>query len=862
MRHHRVAVACVGTVSLALALSFSSAASAAISYTTIGSNYTQNFDSLPLTPTNASLIPSGQEWQDDTATPGTGYVSIPGWYLYHTTDPGGGTPENGLNNHQRLRASSGNSTTGSFYSFGTNSSTDRALGNLTSSTIDTSHYGLRLTNNTGTTLGQITLQYTGEQWRDGGAASPGSVAQSVAFGYAVTDSTPTNVGNFSVSGNPGGLSAVTTVAGLGFTSPTFGATTAASLDGNSAANRVTKSLTFGGFYWAPGQDLWLRWTDNDDTGNDHGLGIDDLTFSANVAVEVNSVTSGLVSSPSTWSDNQAPGPVKNYHVVSGHTVTLDSAFTGDVLAVDNGTVSFNSNGQSFSLISVEAGGNLSESVTGDFTLGTAASTLRVNHAVTFNGFEAGSDFSLAADVIGSGDINFQSNGAGSDVILTRAGGHTGRIRFNGTGDKVRLQGPETFNIIEMNSTGANTLSYESTTAGQLIGNEVIFNQAGTLDHAATLDRLQGPFTVTANATVAVDLTKTFTGNERRLLIGDSGDSQGHLQGSGSINVNGTVAPPSGGDITRNEFEIGGTTPEPAAELVDSYSGTLTANDYVNVEIRHSLPNAKVVINSNALVDMGHQVIASTKTIRLGEVEVNSGGILEVGFEQSSATNDGHHAYNLTLSAQGTRSGSLTLNGGSTTRMQINGTASDQFDRITAQGSVSLNGTLDVLINPVASTGTNAVYSPQLNDTFNIITLALPPVQGDYDSSGTVNSLDYGVWKSTFGDTVTAGTGADGNQNGVIDAGDYAIWRKKSGATSALGSITGTFSALNIVDPTNTLAGSGFTLEAIYSATQVQLKVVTAGSGASLGAPVPEPGTIALLGLMLPALLAGRRTRRA
>ena len=385
---------CAAVICTFLALAIQAESRAAISYSVINSSYAQNFDSLPSSPVNASLIGSGQEWQDDTSTPAAGYVSIPGWYLYHASDPGGGTPENGFNDHQRLRAGTGSSNTGSFYSFGiagTNPVTDRALGSLGSSTIDDTFYGLRLTNNTGTTLGQITVQYTGEQWRDGGTSTTGSVAQSVSFGYAVTNSSPTNIGNFSTVGNPGGLSGVTTVAGLGFTSPVFGATSGAAKDGNDGANRTAVSLTFGGFYWAPGQDLWLRWSDPDHPSNDHGLGIDDLTFSANLAVEVNSVTSGLASNGSTWSDNQAPAPVKNYHVVGGHVVTLDAPFTGDVLFIDNGTVDVTASSQSFTLISVESGGTLTESVVGDLTLGTAASTLRLNNSVTFNGFEPGTN---------------------------------------------------------------------------------------------------------------------------------------------------------------------------------------------------------------------------------------------------------------------------------------------------------------------------------------------------------------------------------------------------------------------------------------------------------------------------------------
>jgi hypothetical protein len=54
------------------------------------------------------------------------------------------------------------------------------------------------------------------------------------------------------------------------------------------------------------------------------------------------------------------------------------------------------------------------------------------------------------------------------------------------------------------------------------------------------------------------------------------------------------------------------------------------------------------------------------------------------------------------------------------------------------------------------------------------------VPGDYDTSGTVNTLDYHLWRMNFGST--SNLVADGNGNGVIDAADYVIWRKNLGSS--------------------------------------------------------------------------------
>lgn len=282
-----IAAACIAPV-----------ASAAVSYTTSGSTYTQDFNSLPpgasgTTNVNLQGLATPMEWQDDTnanTSSSPQIISLPGWYLYHPTVQ---ASEGGTNTHQRLRIGSGNSATGSFYDFGTNNNTDRALGDLGSATLadDTVagagtvnsylYVGLRLTNNTGATLNSITIGYTGEQWRDAGNGATDADQLNLAYSVGATSIIDSNA-------------TFTNVPSLTFLSPVH-STTAATLDGNAAANRtVFAPITLSIPDWAPGTDLWLRWADPQlptPTGGsgstpDDGLAIDDVSFSASAAAPV------------------------------------------------------------------------------------------------------------------------------------------------------------------------------------------------------------------------------------------------------------------------------------------------------------------------------------------------------------------------------------------------------------------------------------------------------------------------------------------------------------------------------------------------------------------------------------------------
>lgn len=260
------------------------ALSAQVSYA--GGSYTQNFDTLPSTGT-FTLTGAGPFTL--TASPFNA-SGMTGWTFAKYS----GTGANAL-----FRVDDGTANSGSLYSYGTTSASDRALGVVASgSTV--SRFGLTLTNNTGQTITSFTLSYTGEQWRDGGNATP--AAQTLPFDYAV-GATDINTGTF------------TSVSALNFTSPTF-TTTAGAINGNATANRTAISATVTGLSWGSGQTLTLRWTDANDSGNDHALAIDDLTFS----------TSAVTVLPAVSSVTPANGAV-NIATNAAITLTFNEAVT-------------------------------------------------------------------------------------------------------------------------------------------------------------------------------------------------------------------------------------------------------------------------------------------------------------------------------------------------------------------------------------------------------------------------------------------------------------------------------------------------------------------------------------------------------
>ncbi len=210
-----------------------------ISFNSTEDTYTQSFNGLPSSGTFT--------WLDN--------VTIPGWYA--ATSLGAGLSS--------VTASAGTGTGGGLYSFGAASDSDRALGSIGSSSAGNMYWGVRFVNNTGTAITGFTIGYTGEQWRSAGTAGNG--AQTVGFQYSLS-ATALKTGSY--QGVPT----------LDFISPvTTGS--AGSLNGNLGANQASVGpVTVQNILWLPGASLWVRFYDPDHSGTDHGLSVDNFSFSA------------------------------------------------------------------------------------------------------------------------------------------------------------------------------------------------------------------------------------------------------------------------------------------------------------------------------------------------------------------------------------------------------------------------------------------------------------------------------------------------------------------------------------------------------------------------------------------------------
>jgi hypothetical protein len=251
-----------------------------IPYTAAGSVYTQYFDSLPnpglvsvnsANPVTINGIAYSLPNPFDFAAPpaasgpngGLGLAAMAGWFGLASSSPGTGV---------RFGASYGDQTTGGQISFGPPNGTNRALGLLATSTTGPTAFGAKFINQTTNNFNLISLQFTGELWRQS------DKSKTLQFYYLI-DPPATQPFSTPFSGS---------IPSLNVSFPALAADAGGlAVDGTLAANQTNlSSVNHSITNWPPGAALWLLWVMADPTGKAQGLAIDNLSFSASAATAV------------------------------------------------------------------------------------------------------------------------------------------------------------------------------------------------------------------------------------------------------------------------------------------------------------------------------------------------------------------------------------------------------------------------------------------------------------------------------------------------------------------------------------------------------------------------------------------------
>jgi hypothetical protein len=233
------------------------AVNAQISLTALGTPYTENFNTLP-NATDGSALAS---WANNS--------TLAGWYI---DESAGAADDKPIIEASCGPAASNVNNTGSSYIIASGS--DRSLGSRPAGSTNTVYTGLRVVNNTGSTITSFYIRYTGEQW---------SIAENVNSGTCLPYCVNSLTFDYQVGATSLTAGSWTNEPTLTFTqlhNCTLGTCTGSSaqrvaLDGNQSSNQISISacvtVTVNN-----GQEIWFRWVDVDNGANDHHLQIDDL----------------------------------------------------------------------------------------------------------------------------------------------------------------------------------------------------------------------------------------------------------------------------------------------------------------------------------------------------------------------------------------------------------------------------------------------------------------------------------------------------------------------------------------------------------------------------------------------------------
>lgn len=479
---------------------------------------------------------------DDLANSGTNSLTIKGAYLFETT----GNTTYGADN--------GSSNTGNTFSYGTTLATDRALGSLASGGNNPLHVGLKLTNTTGGTINAIDLTYTGEQWRNGGNTS----ADILFFQYS-TDATSLSTGTWNT------INAMNMVSLQNTITPT-------ALDGNNPANRTTLNGIIGLGAIANNGSVWIRWRDENQGGNDHGMGVDDVIITPLFITPsiFYSKSTGDLNVLGTWGDNtdgsgNAPANFtaagQTFNIVNQTNATISAGWTvsggASEVVVGNGvaatTFTVPSGSPFTASVDVSANATLELNDASAPTFGTINSNSTITFGATFG--------TQNVDATTYGNLNFVGAGVKNitgpctvtgDILLdgaTMNKSAAGFVNINYAGN-ITILNPCTYNPGFI----TNVSFVTSGNGNQVItgnGNLLSCSQFNCLTKTAgslTLSLIGGSSNVTTQDDIKMNLPAgvTFTDNGNTLSVGGDFETAGQTASyllTGTLSMDGFPAAP-------------------------------------------------------------------------------------------------------------------------------------------------------------------------------------------------------------------------------------------------------------------------------------------------------------------------------
>jgi|GEM_PF-3782785 len=163
--------------------------------------------------------------------------------------------------------STGCHNSGGLHLYGS-SNTDRALGARASGSVDPIIYGVRFKNNTGAVISSLAISFKNEHWGNSNPSNANHLLNVHDFSYRISSTAITSVTTGAFTNGTSSLD----VTPIQNTDGSASTNMIAIANGLSTTKSACLTVTLN-----PGDEIMLRWTESDNTNNDHNMGIDDLS---------------------------------------------------------------------------------------------------------------------------------------------------------------------------------------------------------------------------------------------------------------------------------------------------------------------------------------------------------------------------------------------------------------------------------------------------------------------------------------------------------------------------------------------------------------------------------------------------------